>query len=58
MNVGNALVRLGEWEGGTAKLEEAAVAYREALKELTRASAPFDWAMTQMNLGAALARLG
>jgi hypothetical protein len=39
VNVGNALVRFDEREGGTAKLEEAAVAYREALKELTRARA-------------------
>ena len=35
-NLGIALRVLGEGESGTAKLEEAAVAYREALKELTR----------------------
>ena len=42
--------RLGERESGTARLEEAVAAYREALKENTRARVPLDWAMTQMNL--------
>ena len=32
-------------------------AYREALKELTRERVPLDWALTQMNLGNALASL-
>jgi hypothetical protein len=49
---------LGERESGTAPLEKAVTAYREALKETTRERAPLDWAMTQMNLGAALAALG
>jgi len=49
---------LGERENGTARLEEAVGAYREALKERTRERVPLDWAMTQMNLGAALAGLG
>jgi tetratricopeptide (TPR) repeat protein len=57
-NLGNALMRLGERESGTAKLEEAVVAYREALKEWTRERVPLDWAMTQNNLGIALRRLG
>ena len=35
-NLGNALWRLGERESGTARLEEAVAAYREALKEITR----------------------
>src|SRR6516165_5458809 len=35
-NLGLALWRFGERESGTAKLEEAVVAYREALKEYTR----------------------
>ena len=49
---------LGERESGTAKLEEAIAAYREALKELTRERVPLDWAMTQNNLGTALSSLG
>jgi hypothetical protein len=38
-------------------LEEAVSAYREALKEKTRARVPLKWAKTQTNLGAALATL-
>jgi hypothetical protein len=40
MNLGTALFRLGERESGTAKLEEAVAAYRDALKERTRAREP------------------
>jgi hypothetical protein len=50
-NLGVALRALGEREGTTAKLEEAVVAYREALKEWTRGRGPFQWAATQNNLG-------
>jgi tetratricopeptide (TPR) repeat protein len=50
MNLGNALARLGERESGTARLDEAVAAYREALQERTRARVPLDWAFTQMNL--------
>ena len=46
-----ALKALGERESGTARLEEAVAAYREALQERTRARVPLDWAMTQINLG-------
>ena len=49
---------LGERESGTARLEEAVAAYRDALKERTRERVPLDWAMTQNNLGSALLRLG
>ena len=56
-NLGNALAALGERESGTARLEEAVTAYRDALEEWTRERVPLDWAMTQ-NLGAALNRLG
>jgi tetratricopeptide (TPR) repeat protein/pimeloyl-ACP methyl ester carboxylesterase len=56
--LGAALSVLGERESGTARLEEAVSAYREALQENTRARVPLRWAMTQMNLGAALGRLG
>jgi tetratricopeptide (TPR) repeat protein len=58
VNLGNALVSLGERESGTARLEEAVAAYREALQELTHARVPLQWAATQMNLGVALWRLG
>jgi hypothetical protein len=57
-NLGTALERLGERESGTARLEEAVAAYREALQEWTRARVPLDWAMTQMGLGNVLFRLG
>ena len=47
---GSALARLGERESGTARLEEAVAAYREALQERTRARVPLEWARTQVNL--------
>ena len=56
--LGNALSYLGEREGGTARLEEAVVAYRAAMEEFTRDRAPLYWAMTQNNLGNALSDLG
>jgi hypothetical protein len=43
-NLGIALQRLGARENGTARLEEAAVAYRAALEERTRERVPLDWA--------------
>jgi len=49
---------LGEREAGTARLEEAVAAFREALKERTQERVPLDWAMTQTDLGHALMRLG
>jgi hypothetical protein len=57
-DLGTALQRLGEREGGTARLEEAVVAYRAALTERTRERVPLQWAMTQNNLGTALSTLG
>ena len=57
-DLGNALRMLGERESGTARLEEAVAAFRDALKERTRERVPLDWAMTQNNLGNALWRLG
>jgi len=56
--LGNALMRLGGRESGTARLDEAVVAYRAALEERTRERVPLDWATTQNNLGNALMRLG
>ena len=52
------LSTLGEGESGTARLEEAVNAYRDALLERTRERVPLDWAMTQNNLGSALSTLG
>ena len=49
-NLGNAVVVLADREGGTGRLEEAVVAYRAALQELTRERVPLQWAMTQENL--------
>ena len=55
---GAALFALGERESGTARLEEAVAAYREALKERTRENAPLNWAATQNDLGVALTSIG
>jgi tetratricopeptide (TPR) repeat protein len=56
--LGNALFSLGERQGGTERLEEAVIVFREALQKNTRERAPLEWAMAQMNLGNALTRLG
>jgi len=56
--LGNALWMLGVRESGTARLEEAVVAYRAALEEQTRDRGPVQWAATQVILGNALATLG
>jgi hypothetical protein len=58
VNLGAALQTLGARASGTARLNEAVAAYRDALKEWTRERVPLDWAMTQNNLGIALMRLG
>jgi exonuclease VII small subunit len=57
-NLGVALLRFGERESGTVRLEEAVAAFRAALEERTRERVSLDWAATQLNLGLALARLG
>jgi hypothetical protein len=49
---------LGERENGTAPLDEALLAYRAALEEMTRERVPLQWAGTQMNLGTTLQTLG
>jgi hypothetical protein len=54
MNLGNALRILGERESGTAWLEEAVSAYREALQENTRARVPLEWAKSTGSQGVAL----
>ncbi len=48
---------LGERESGTAKLEEAVAAFRDALKEYTRARVPLEWAKSTGNQGVALMHL-
>ena len=45
-NLGNALGTPGARESGTARLEEAVAAYRDALKERTRERVPLDWAIS------------
>jgi tetratricopeptide (TPR) repeat protein len=57
-DLGVALRALGERESGTARLEEAIAAFRDALKERTRKGVPLGWAATQNNLGNALSILG
>ena len=57
-NLGFALFRLGERESGTGRLEQAVVAYVDALQEFTRERVPLLWANTQKNLGLALIKLG
>ena len=49
---------LGERKAGIAMLEEAAVAYHEALKEWTRDRVPTDWATIHNSLGNVLSVLG
>jgi hypothetical protein len=53
-NLGNALWTLGARESGTARLEEAFAAYRDALKERTRERVPLQWDMSTGNQGVAL----
>jgi ActR/RegA family two-component response regulator len=47
----------GQRESGTARLEEAVTAYRDALKEWTRERVPLQWAMSLGNEGVALMEL-
>jgi hypothetical protein len=53
-NLGIALWTLGERENGTARLEQAVVAFRAALEELTRERVPLQWAASFGNQGIAL----
>jgi tetratricopeptide (TPR) repeat protein len=50
-NLGIALSTLGERESGTAKLQEAVVAFREALKEHTHERVPLKWAVGERESG-------
>jgi tetratricopeptide (TPR) repeat protein len=56
--LGNALATLGERDVNTARLEEAAAAYREASEEWTRQREPLEWAKAQNSLGTILNALG
>jgi Tetratricopeptide repeat len=53
-NLGDALRRLGERDNGTTQLEQAAAAYREALKERRRERVPLDWVESFGNEGVVL----
>ena len=57
MNLGNALLSLGERESGTVRLAEAVAAYRLALQAWTRERVALNWATTQMNFGTVLSIL-
>jgi hypothetical protein len=52
-----AIGRHRERESGTARLEEAVVAYRAALEEWTRERVPLDWAMSTGSQGEVLTLL-
>jgi hypothetical protein len=54
MNLGVVLETLGERESGTARLDEAVSAFREALQENTRERVPLEWAKVTGNQGDAL----
>ena len=48
----------GNSRAARARLEEAVIAFHDALEEFTRERMPLDWAKTQNNLGLALTTLG
>jgi hypothetical protein len=56
-NLGNALSTLGERESGTARLEQAVDAYRDALEEWTEEHAPYYRSVAQHNLESVLEAL-
>jgi tetratricopeptide (TPR) repeat protein len=55
---GLALAEIGVQRGDDQALHKAVFAFRQALTVITRERVPLDWAMTQNNLGTALAVLG
>lgn len=57
-NLANALVVLGERQGGAARLDEAVALYREALTGGIRENAPREWATIKTNLAEVLTILG
>ena len=56
-NLGEVLQALGKRESGTARLDEAVAAYREALEEFAPEVAPYYHDMAQKNLADCLAVL-
>jgi tetratricopeptide (TPR) repeat protein len=58
MNLGNALLGLGEQEGRSGRVEEAVAAYRQSLEVFTRDRDGQAWSLAKMNLANALASLG
>lgn len=50
-NMAITLTFIGEQEPGTEHLEQAATAYADILKVLTKDASPADWAVVQLNLG-------
>ena len=57
-SIGDILYAIDLRESGTARLEQAVVAYRAALEEWPREQDPLNWALIQSNLGLALEALG
>lgn len=57
-NLGNTLQSIGEHERGTARLEEAEAAFREAIKQSPRESDPVLWAGRENNIASALVDIG
>ena len=57
LNLGNALLGLGEVENANARYEGAVAAYLQALCVHTRQSNPSQWSLAKMNLANALASL-
>ncbi len=58
LNLGDALLLLGESNKDSKPLREAVEAYLAALEEWTLDRAPLDWAKAQNHLGNALQRIG
>jgi tetratricopeptide (TPR) repeat protein len=56
--LGRALRHLGKREAGTERLEQALVAFHEALEDQRRELVPLRWAATQNRIGLTLRRLG
>jgi hypothetical protein len=54
LGISTALLILSERGSGTARLEEAIAAYRDALMERTRDHVPLDWATSFGNQGVAM----
>lgn len=57
-HIASVLLTMGERESGTARLEEAATAYRLVLRETDRTREPRRWATMQNNVAYALKMLG